>query len=184
MLFHQTSPTSYFDREVQSKPRVPKDRPRRAVSARGLVSVKDTEGPGLERFHWPGTRASCSPDRFRSGMFFQSFSRGRPHHKTSCRLVSFVHHFRIRNDLSMFHQFTMYLHSMAENSGRWVNAQPPCPLVQCVGNLVADDRHGTPTRQLVLQNHPARHFLDGGDPLLNSTLWPRRVGCCGLHLSP
>ena len=61
------------------------------------------------------------------------------------------------------------LHSLAESSGRWENAQPPCHLVQCVGILIADDRHGTPTRHLVLQNCLARHFLDGGDPLLDST---------------
>ena len=49
------------------------------------------------------------------------------------------------NDLSVFRQFAVDLHSLAENSCRWGNAQPPCPLVQCVGNFVADDRHGTPT---------------------------------------
>ena len=141
------------------------------------VSVKETEVTGLGRFHWPGTCCSCSPDRFGSDMFFQSFTCGRPNNETSCQLVSFVHHLRMRNDLPMFHQFAADLHSLAENSCRWENAQPPCSLVQCVGNFVADDRHGTPSRHLVWQNRLA-------DPVLDSTLLPRRISCCGLHLSP
>ena len=36
----------------------------RVRSLAWVVSVKETEGTGLERFHWPSTRSTCSPDRF------------------------------------------------------------------------------------------------------------------------
>ena len=82
------------------------------------------------------------------------------------------------DDLRVFHEFAVDLHSLAKNSCGWRYAQPPRSLIQRVGNLVADNRLVTPPRHLVLQNRLARHFLDGGNPLLNSTLLPRRICSC------
>ena len=42
----------------------------------------------------------------------------------------------MENDLSVFHQFAVVLHSLAKPG---VDAHPPCSLVQHVGTLVADN---------------------------------------------
>ena len=183
MLFHQTSPTSYFDREVQSKPRIVLAWPFPLASLGGVGKRSKgcwarTFSNGRERVAaalWIASTAACSSKASRADA---------RKNETSCQLISFLHHLWRRNDFSMCHLFAVDLHSLAENSCRWRNAQPPCPLVQCVGNFVAGDGHGTPPCHLVLQNRFTRHFLDGGDPLFDSTLLPRRIGCYGAPLSP
>ena len=75
------------------------------------------------------------------------------------------------DDLPVFHWFAVHLHSLAKISCGWRYAQPSGSLIQRVGHLVADNRQG---------DRLARHFLDGGDPLLNETLLPRRICSCYL----
>ena len=133
MPFHQTSPTSNSDREVQSMPRVPN-----AVLA--LV------------FPLVSLGSACKRNR---GSWARTFSLA----ANAWQLLS--------QSLQKQHVLPKLLARTPKPKTRvaGVKTQPYCPLFQCVGNFVAGDRHNTPTR----------HFRDGGDPLPDSTLLPRRI---------
>ena len=187
MPFYQTSPISYFDREVQSKPRVPD-----IVLAFPLPLVC-LGGVCKRNRGYRGSNVSIGRERVAGALLIASEAAGSS--KASRADVRIMK--RLASSSPSSTTFGWGTTSPCFVSSPWTfiswpktrvaggMPQPPCPLVQCVGNFVADDRHGTPTLSPGVAKPvvPATSLMVA---ILSSTrpLLPRRMGCCGLHRSP